>query len=58
MKDIFRNIVLEDDNTSFGGTSHAGETLGEFMDEVGLTEKDTFKTVNNALKECGIKPLF
>lgn len=51
------DIVLSDDDTEFGGLSHAGETLGEFLDEVGISINTPIEEVNNALKECGIKPI-
>lgn len=52
-----RSTELQDDDTEKGGIEYAGETLGEFMDEVGLNEHNTFGEINNALKECGIKTL-
>ena len=36
----YRLIVLEDDDTEEGGVSFAGETLGDFLDEVDEDESD------------------
>lgn len=51
--------VLEDDGTSEGGISHAGETLREFIYEVGcgLKPTDSLTKINKALQACGIKPI-
>ena len=51
-------IYLEDDKTETGGTAFANETLENFMLETKLpTDKTNLKTINKALKECGIKQL-
>ena len=55
--DDYANIVLQDDNTPYGGTAFEDETLGEFMDEVGIKPTDSMKKLNQALKNCGIKTL-
>lgn len=55
--DNYANIVLQDDNTPYGGTAFEDETLGEFMDEVGIKPTDSMKKLNQALKDCGIKTL-
>ena len=52
----YKEIVLQDDETETGGLSHSGETLGEFIAEVG----DNFKSLdelNSTLKACGIKTI-
>lgn len=51
------NQVLEDDATPFGGVARQGETLGEFLEEVGIPKCADLPTVNKALKECGIRVL-
>ena len=55
------DIELEDDETSYGGTSYAHETLYDFLCSVSdvfeLDRNTTLEEVNNALKECGIKPI-
>ena len=51
----YRSIVLEDDGTETGGVSFYGETLGDFIDEVGSFS--TLKELNDALKDCGIKTI-
>ena len=55
--DDYRDIILEDDDTPWGGVAHCDETLGEFMDSVGLIEDNTIDILNLALKNCGIKTL-
>lgn len=58
---IARNInydqILEDDfSIESGGISYEGETLRDFMKEVGLSLGETkLSDINKALKECGIK---
>ena len=51
------NYVLEDDSTPYGGVSHQGETLKEFLDEVGLIHDLCIEDINLALKSCGIKQI-
>ena len=50
----FLDYKLKDDNTEFGGISHIGETLEDFIAEVGISNIDD---INIALKECGIEPI-
>lgn len=56
IKDVL-NEVLEDDNTEYGGTSFNGETVADFMEDVGLTQEQSVKELNKVLKECGIKEI-
>ena len=51
------NTVLKDDNTTNGGVSFKGETLRNFLDETGISYNASMKEINNALIECGIKPI-
>ena len=58
----WRNILLEDDPYGFGGISHVGETLGDFLDGEFEDSDRTVKTqpldfINKMLVECGIKPI-
>lgn len=53
----YRKIILQDDNTPYGGTAYIDETLGEFMDSIGLKGTHTMKQLNIALKDCGIQTL-
>lgn len=55
--DDYKNIILEDDDTPWGGVAYCDETLGEFMDSVGLTKENTMNILNLILKNCGIKTL-
>ena len=50
----FLDYKLKDDNTEFVGISYIGETLGDFIAEVGISNIDD---INKALKECGIEPI-
>lgn len=58
----WRNILLEDDWSSFGGISHIGETLGEFLDGEFEDSEQIMKMqplgfINEMLVECGIMPI-
>lgn len=53
----FKNYVLEDSTSEFGGVSYVGETLDEFMEELGLPMDTPMIKVNEILEECGIKPI-
>ena len=55
-KEIAQNVPLFDDNTEFGGKSHADEMLDEFMEDVGLPFETSLARVNKGLKECGLLP--
>lgn len=51
----FESIVLEDDNScSYGGTSYEGETLGDFMKSVKISENFNFIELQKVLVENGI----
>lgn len=51
-----KKIVLCDDATERGGTSHSMETLYEFCEEAGLLNVEHTE-INAALVECGILPV-
>lgn len=53
-----KNYVLQDDDTSLGGTSMYGETLAEFMESANLSYNTAIEDIDEALRECGIKPIF
>ena len=58
----WRDILLKDDSTEFGGISHIGETLGEFLDGEFEDSDRIVKTqplsfINEMLVECGIMPI-
>ena len=60
MKHIAENvwdIELKDDEAKTGGISHEGEKVGEFCEETGLGAKASIDELNEALSECGIKPI-
>lgn len=55
---------MEDDNTDKGGVSFSGETLTDFLFEIGKKDKipNTFsnewlQSINAMLVECGIKTI-
>lgn len=53
----FLDYELEDDNSPAGGTAFAGETLRDFIEEVGIPEDTQIEMVNKELKINGIKPI-
>ena len=53
----YHNIILEDDDTKFGGISFVGETVLDFILEIGAYKIDTLRELNSKLKECGIKEI-
>lgn len=53
----YRKIILQDDNTPYGGTAYIDETLGEFMDSIRLKGNNSIEQLNIALKNCGIQTL-
>lgn len=62
--DKLSTIILEDDNTDKGGVSFSGETLTDFLFEIGKEDKipNTFsnewlQSINAMLVECGIKTI-
>jgi hypothetical protein len=55
-KEIAQNVPLFDDDTEFGGKSHADEMLDEFMEEAGLNFGTTLEAVNESLVFCGLLP--
>ena len=63
-KEKLLNTILEDDDTNRGGVSFVGETLTDFLYEVGEDENiphtftdEWLEDVNAMLIESGIKPL-
>lgn len=54
----YLNVVLEDDFTNpFRGLSFEGQTLGDFLEEVGAERETNMDKVNVMLKMCGISPI-
>ncbi len=51
------NVILKDDETATGGTSHAEETVEEFCEDVGFDKNTSIDVLNEGLAECGIKPI-
>ncbi|MGF6990430.1 5'(3')-deoxyribonucleotidase [Lachnospiraceae bacterium PM6-15] len=49
---------LEDDSSAYGGVAYAGETLRDFIEQdPTLTFFSSVGDINEALEECGIKPI-
>lgn len=56
--DQYLDVVLEDDDTPFGGTAFAGETVRDFIQSMGTELHNcTLDELDAALIECGIKPV-
>jgi len=53
----FLDYELEDDNSPAGGTAFAGETLRDFIEDVGIPEDTQIEMINKELKINGIKPI-
>lgn len=51
----YEDFELDDCPRPYGGKSHTNETLGEFMNEVGLNGKDSLYRLNEALEVCGVE---
>lgn len=49
--------VLEDDNTSFGGTAFEGETVEDFIETTLLSKNNSVEELNEQLVACGIIPI-
>lgn len=50
-------LLLEDDDTPYGGVEFAGETVSDFCETEDITECITPSKLNKILVECGIKPI-
>lgn len=54
----YKTIKLYDNNSvSYGGLSHAEETLEEFMNSADIYEDDSIGELQRALKRCGLKQI-
>ena len=53
----FINVQLRDNQSAFGGTESSTETLGEFIDSIGVSPDTDMESVNIDLVECGIEPI-
>lgn len=61
-----KNIILTDNDSETGGPSHANETLGDFLEEIGAMPEDQSTEpsiiaklfINYSLSANGIKPVF
>ena len=61
-----KNIILTDNDSETGGPSHANETLGNFLEEIGAMPEDQSTApsiiaklfINYSLSANGIKPVF
>lgn len=58
-KELILKTVLKDDEQENGGVSFEGETLRNFMEEIGIIDEDlTLDILNAQLESCGIKRLY
>ena len=48
------DVELEDDNTLYGGKAFIGETLKDFLLELGAPLDSPMYKVNKMLKDCGL----
>lgn len=55
MREPILEIVLEDDDSPYGGVSFYNETLGDFLCDV--SDCPRAEEINSLLKSCGIKPI-
>lgn len=53
----FAEIKLEDNEKPTGGISYQGETLAEFLEEIGMSVYNSLREINRALHICGIKKI-
>lgn len=53
----YLNVELEDDDTPYGGKAFIGETLKDFLLEIGAPLDSPMDKVNNWLRECGLMPI-
>jgi hypothetical protein len=53
----YLNVELEDDVTPYGGKSFIGETLKDFLLEIGAPLDSPMDKVNLWLKDCGLMPI-
>ena len=51
------DVLLEDDDTPYGGKSFMGETLWDFLIEIGQPLDSPMYKVNKWLKDCGLMPI-
>lgn len=53
----YLDYELQDDETEIGGVSFQGETLENFLSEVGTLSNYEMAHINDILVECGIKKI-
>lgn len=53
----YLNVELEDDVTPYGGKAFIGETLKDFLLELGVPLDSPMNKVNNWLRGCGLMPI-
>lgn len=56
LKEHLKDYKLQDNHDETGGTSFAGETLQDFLEETGM-EDASIEEINKALLSCGIAPV-
>lgn len=53
----YLNVALKDDDTPYGGIGFMGETLKDFLLEIGAPLDSPMDKVNIWLKDCGLMPI-
>lgn len=51
------DVLLKDDDTPYGGKAFIGETLRDFLLELGAPLDSPMNKVNNWLRGCGLMPI-
>lgn len=57
MKIIIEDIPLKDNGSSYGGKSHANETLAEFIQDGAEPLSYRLDHINGELAACGLEPI-
>lgn len=55
LSDKILNTELKDDESLYGGISFIGETVNDFLEDLGLDKNISLVELNGYLNECGIK---
>ena len=55
LSDKILNTKLEDNGAPYGGISFPGETVLDFMEDIGLSADISIGELNGCLNMCGIK---
>lgn len=53
----FKQLILENNESIYGGITEHNETLETFMNHAGLTKNDDYGELCKSLEQCGIKAI-